>query len=197
MRLLPLILVACGACSYESGIVEPGTPPGDGDTDSGAVLGPALRVDATWTDTADLNLHLIGVGGSLWGDDCHPQAACDLDWGNAADDADDPALSGDSIATGPERIDVPVSEDGAYRVALVWNALISPNSDCAATTDGTVRVYVGGELAWEGDHPFAWAGEAHPVWYAAEVVVDGENATVEADDSTDWTSGVTYPARGC
>jgi len=80
----------------------------------------AIRVVLSWQiDDSDVDLHLIGPGGKVWGLlDCYFSNRTP-NWGDSSSTLDDPILDHDNTSGyGPETIVLPIPADGLYTVLI-------------------------------------------------------------------------------
>lgn len=112
-----------------------------------AIPSDAIHVELTWnTDGSDLDLHMLDGDAELFskpGDVCYCNP--NPSWGESGSE-DDPTLDLDEMyAYGPENTNIESPADGDYTV-LVHYFL----DHGAGDTTATVRVYLNGDLTWEG-----------------------------------------------
>jgi len=112
-----------------------------------AIPSDAIHVELTWnTDETDLDLHMLDGDAELFskpGDVCYCNP--NPSWGSAGSD-DDPTLDLDEMyGYGPENTNIEIPADGEYPV-LVHYFL----DHGGGATTATVRVYLNGDLTWEG-----------------------------------------------
>ena len=113
-----------------------------------------LWIEMIWSHSGDdMDLHLLSPGGQLETDsDCYYVNCVDewqatLDWGTRGDSIGDPHLDLDYIdGHGPENINIQVPEDGVYEVVVHHY----PGSVRTEANEVTVKIYLLGELHWEG-----------------------------------------------
>ncbi len=115
-----------------------------------AITSQDLWVEMYWTQAPDdMDLHLIGPGGSFNSQmDCY-YANMNPDWGVLGDPSDDPSLDLDDIpGTGPENINVAMPADGTYTVAVHdYSGSNWPSQDITTANQTTVNVWISGQLA--------------------------------------------------
>ncbi len=122
--------------------------------------------DQTDANGADLDIHLLHPNGNFhwnlppW--DCFWQNMAP-DWGQQGDATDDPSLDIDDIdGAGPENINLDNPESGAtYHVGVYY---FSDHN--YGTSYATVRLYLGGQLAFEQDRKRMTSQE---FWHAADI----------------------------
>ncbi|MCK6573171.1 choice-of-anchor D domain-containing protein [Myxococcota bacterium] len=147
-----------------------------------------IHVEMSWTtpgdpnetDTAgsDVDLHMLHPRGQRWSSaplDCY-YANPSPDWGVQGDPSDNPALELDDInGAGPENITLDNPEDtealGApYRVGVDYYREESLQSfDGYGPSYVTVRIYLGGVLAWQNDAPKEMV-RTHDFWEVAQII---------------------------
>jgi hypothetical protein len=113
-----------------------------------------LWIEMFWSHGGDdMDLHLLAPGGQLETEsDCFYMNCVDewgpgLDWGSRGDSVDDPHLDLDDIeGLGPENINIQVPDEGRYEIVVHDY----PGSVRQQATEVTVKIYIMGELHWEG-----------------------------------------------
>ena len=122
-----------------------------------AIPAQSLHIQLTWDsyNQTDMDLHLInttpGVNGTYWDStkdcyfmNCKVDGFGGLDWGAAGVDQDNPTLDIDNISESvPENINIITPNDGNYEINVHYY------SGSVSNTTLTVRVYLGGDLAYE------------------------------------------------
>ncbi len=141
-----------------------------------AVPYEAIHVQLTWNvDRADVDLHLTNQtqGGAFYTEpwDCF-FANSQPDWGALTSSADDPRLDiDDTEGYGPENINLDEPENGSqYHVYVHYYS-----DDNMGATTARIRIYLSGELKWEGTKSLSGTGK---VWDVARI---------------DWPSGAIQP----
>lgn len=172
-----------------------------------AVPGPGLRVELSWDppgrrcvaaegaecDGADLDLHLLRLGGAGWGsdDDCHyancnASAGGELTWGGPGPEDNPRLLRDDTAGHGPEVIALTAPAPGRYRVGVRYFTARRAGAQAASLAvycNGGARVV--GPATLPPDLP----GEG-AFWFGAEVWVRAESCEVRA------TTGAEAEVRG-
>lgn len=141
-----------------------------------AVPYEAVHVQLTWDkDRADVDLHLTNetAGGQFYTQpwDCF-FANPEPNWGASSIASDDPRLDiDDTEGFGPENINLDAPEDGSrYHVYVHYYS-----DDGMGATTARIRIYLTGELKWEGTKTLSGTGK---VWDVARI---------------DWPSGAIQP----
>jgi hypothetical protein len=169
-----------------------------------AVPSEKLHIQLTWDTPADrdqtddlgtdVDLHLLHPQASGWfsgdGLDCFFENGTP-DWGRPGDPSDDPTLDIDDVnGAGPENINIarPQSTEAyrrGYRVGVHYYSAdgLGAGADLGPLESvATVRIFVNGEMAYEGSRALA---ETRDFWTAAEVKFVGANGRViEVDTLT-------------
>lgn len=132
----------------------------EGDTGSteyafSAIPAQSLHIQLTWDsyNQTDMDLHLINTsaGGTYWDStrdcyfmNCKITSGSGLDWGTTGVEADNPSLDIDNISDSvPENINIITPANGNYEINVHYY------SGSVSNTTLTVRVYLGGDLAYE------------------------------------------------
>lgn len=151
-----------------------------------------IHVEMSWdtpgdnnqTDTtgSDVDLHMLHPRGQRWSTqlDCY-YANPNPDWGMVGDPSDNPALDLDDInGAGPENItlDNPENTDdlGApYKVGVDYYREESLSSFTGyGPSYVTIRIYLGGQLAWSNDTPKELQ-RTHDFWEVAQIIWGAEH----------------------
>ena len=110
-----------------------------------------VHIQIDWDeDMCDVDLHFVLSSNNLFDctDDCY-YANSNPDWGAMGDWQDDPFLDVDDVdGYGPENINVQDLLPGTYRIALHYYS-DSHDESPSVSTNASVRVYLGGQLAGE------------------------------------------------
>jgi hypothetical protein len=140
--------------------------------------------DANETDTAgsDVDLHMLHPRGQRWSTnlDCY-YANPNPDWGMVGEPSDNPSLDLDDInGAGPENItlDNPENTDdlGApYKIGVDYYREESLSSfEGYGPSLVTIRIYLGGQLAWQNDVPKELQ-RTHDFWEVAQIIWGAEH----------------------
>ena len=136
--------------------------------------------DANQTDGrgSDVDLHMLHPRGTEWGQilfDCY-YAQPNPDWGVRGVPTDDPTLDLDDVdGAGPENITLSDPEDTAalgqpYRVGVdYYRAEKEASFDTYGPSNITVKIYLGGQLAWQNDQPRELT-HTHDFWEVAQII---------------------------
>jgi len=143
-----------------------------------AIPRETLWVELFWEHSGDdMDLHIVRPGGQLETDnDCYYLNCVSggwLDWGVFGVGDDDPSLDLDDITgTGPENTNILDPEEGTFEV---W-VHDFPGSVYTSSNNVTVRIYLSGELVWEGSQEItgenSYTRFAQIVWPDATVIPD-------------------------
>ena len=143
-----------------------------------AIPRESLWVELYWEhDSDDMDLHIVRPNGSLETDgDCYYWNCVSggwLDWGVIGFADDDPSLDIDDITgTGPENTNILFPENGVFEI---W-VHDFPGSVFTPANTVYVRIYLSGELAWEGSQVISGENSytrfAQVVWPDAEIIPD-------------------------
>jgi len=119
-----------------------------------------LVVSLTWgKEGSDVDLHLVAPDGQYWTDqDCYYGNPAP-DWGIQGDATDDPTLSQDDDAAGPETISVPSPVDGEYEIYVHYYGRLPGVSD---GPDASVSVVSGDAILATSSNPSMTVGR---VWF--------------------------------
>ena len=134
------------------------------------------------TTGSDVDLHMLHPRGQRWSTqlDCY-YANPNPDWGTIGNPSDNPALELDDInGVGPENITLDNPEDtdalGApYKIGVDYYREESLSSFTGyGSSFVTVRIYLGGALAWQNDMPKEMA-RTHDFWEVAQIIWGAEH----------------------
>ncbi len=127
---------------------------------------------------SDVDLHMLHPRGTNWGQillDCY-YAQPTPDWGQSGNPADDPTLDLDDVdGAGPENITLNDPEDTAalghpYRVGVdYYRSQHNDSFQDYGPSFVTVKVYLGGQLAWQNDEPKQLTN-THDFWEVAQII---------------------------
>lgn len=154
-----------------------GTPPPVSETD--------IHIAVEWdSDLTDLDLHLLGPGGTFWdlNSDCHWRATSP-DWGTAGDSGDDPYLDVDDIdGFGPENINLVGPVTGDYKVVLHYYGFEGGTGD-NGPTNADLDIHLNGSSTPTAS--FSTSISHHQTWEVAWIHWDASSGTgtVEAIDT--------------
>lgn len=160
---------------------------GVADFDFAAVPWQAVHVEMTWdkADT-DVDLHLVSFdeGGQFFQKpyDCYFDDP-DPDWGETAYPGDDPSLDRDDTdGYGPEHVSLAKPLDAHhYKVVAHYY-----DDRGHGSTNVTVRIYLSGQLRYEGIEPLARAGSGWDVatidWPSGAITSSGGTFTFAPPD---------------
>lgn len=127
---------------------------------------------------SDVDLHMLHPRGNDWGQspyDCY-YANPTPDWGVRGNPADDPTLDLDDVdGHGPENITLDDPEDTSalgqpYRVGVdYYRAEHQDSLQSWGPSFITVKIYLGGQLAWENQEPKELPS-THDLWEVAQII---------------------------